>query len=92
MVINANDVNIKGVSLFAQILEKFDEIIINVRGKNRYVVMNIERYRELRAIELDSLYEKAMREVKEGNFKVMTAEEHLRELAYELQNSSNWWL
>jgi predicted RNA-binding protein Jag len=89
MVINANDVNIKGVSLFAQILEKFDEIIINVRGKNRYVVMNIERYRELRAIELDSLYEKAMREVKEGNCKVMTAEEHLRELAYELQNSSN---
>ncbi|TQV62643.1 MAG: prevent-host-death protein [Sulfurovum sp.] len=89
MVINANDVKIKGVSLFAQILEKFDEIIINVRGKNRYVVMDIERYRELRAIELDSLYEKAMREVNEGNFKVMTAEEHLKELVYELQNSSN---
>ncbi|KIM04046.1 MAG: prevent-host-death protein [Sulfurovum sp. AS07-7] len=79
MVINANDVKIKGVSLFAQILEKFDEIIINVRGKNRYVVMDIERYRELRAIELDSLYEKAMREVKEGKY-ITDIDEHLREI------------
>ncbi|MBD3794579.1 MAG: prevent-host-death protein [Epsilonproteobacteria bacterium] len=79
MVINANDVKIKGVSLFAQILEKFDEIIINVRGKNRYVVMDIERYRELKAIELDSLYEKAMREVKEGKY-ITDIDEHLREI------------
>jgi predicted RNA-binding protein Jag len=60
-------------------LEKFDEIIINVRGKNRYVVMDIERYRELRAIELDSLYEKAMREVKEGKY-ITDIDEHLREI------------
>jgi predicted RNA-binding protein Jag len=79
MVINANDVKIKGVSLFAQILEKFDEIIINVRGKNRYVVMDIERYRELRAIELDSLYEKAIKEVKEGKY-ITNIDEHLREI------------
>lgn len=79
MVINANDVKIKGVSLFAQILEKFDEIIINVRGKNRYVVMDIERYRELRAIELDSLYEKAIKEVKEGKY-ITDIDEHLREI------------
>jgi predicted RNA-binding protein Jag len=79
MVINANDVKIKGVTLFAQILEKFDEIIINVRGKNRYVVMDIERYRELRAIELDSLYEKAIKEVKEGKY-ITNIDEHLREI------------
>ena len=46
MVISANQVKIKGVSLFGQLLEKFDELTINVRGKNRYVVLDIKRYRE----------------------------------------------
>ena len=33
MIINANEVKTKGVSIFANLLEKFDELIINVRGK-----------------------------------------------------------
>ncbi|MDD5359136.1 MAG: prevent-host-death protein [Sulfurovaceae bacterium] len=89
MIISANEVKTRGVSVFAQMLEKFDELTINVRGKNKYVVMDIERYKDLRALELDSLYEKAMTDIKDGNYKVMSAEEHLKELMYELQNSSN---
>ena len=89
MVISANEVKTRGVSIFGEMLEKFDELTINVRGKNKYVVMDIERYRELRALELDILYEKAMEYIKHGRYKTMTVEEHLRELANELQNSSN---
>ena len=48
MIINANEIKTKGVSIFANLLEKFDELIINVRGKNQYVVLDIERYKELR--------------------------------------------
>ena len=33
MIINANDIKTKGVSIFGTLLEKFDELIINVRGK-----------------------------------------------------------
>jgi len=89
MIISANEVKTRGVSIFSEMLEKFDELTINVRGKNKYVVMDIERYRELMALELDSLYAKAMEDIKHGRYKTMTAEEHLRELANELQNSSN---
>jgi len=80
MTINANDVKTKGVSLFANMLEKFDELIINVRGKEKFVVLDIERYRELRANELDLAYLQTMREIEEGKCKKQSAKEHLAEL------------
>ncbi|KIM02619.1 MAG: prevent-host-death protein [Sulfurovum sp. AS07-7] len=79
MTISANEVKTRGVSIFGEMLEKFDELTINVRGKNKYVVMDIERYRELRALELDSLYEKAMDDIKDGRY-TTDIDEHLREL------------
>ena len=84
MIINANEVKTKGVSLFGQLLEKFDELVINVRGKEKFVVLDIERYKEFRANELDLAYLKAMQDIKEGNYKKQTAKEHLEELKDEL--------
>jgi hypothetical protein len=84
MIINANEVKTKGVSIFANLLEKFDELIINVRGKNQYVVLDIERYKELRANELDLAYLKSIQDIEKGNFKVQSAQEHIEELRNEL--------
>ena len=84
MIINANEVKTKGVSIFANLLEKFDELIINVRGKNQYVVLDIERYKELRANELDLAYLKSLQDIEKGNFNVLSAQEHIDELRNEL--------
>ena len=84
MIINANEVKTKGVSIFANLLEKFDELIINVRGKNQYVVLDIERYKELRANELDLAYLKSLQDIEKGNFKVQNVQEHIDELRNEL--------
>ncbi|MBY0540844.1 MAG: prevent-host-death protein [Arcobacteraceae bacterium] len=84
MIINANEIKTKGVSIFANLLEKFDELIINVRGKNQYVVIDIERYKELRANELDLAYLKSLQDIEKGNFKVLSAKEHIDELRNEL--------
>ena len=84
MIINANEIKTKGVSVFANLLEKFDELIINVRGKNQYVVLDIERYKELRANELDLAYLKSLQDIKNGNFKIQTANEHIEKLKNEL--------
>jgi PHD/YefM family antitoxin component YafN of YafNO toxin-antitoxin module len=84
MIINANEVKTKGVSIFANLLEKFDELIINVRGKNQYVVIDIERYKELRANELDLAYLKSLQDIEKANFKVQSAQEHIDELRNEL--------
>ncbi|MDX1351637.1 MAG: prevent-host-death protein [Thiomicrorhabdus sp.] len=84
MIISANEVKTKGVSFIGKLLEKADEIVINVRGKNKYVVLDMERYNEFRQNELDLAYIKAMQDIKEGRYKVQTATEHAKELMDEL--------
>ena len=84
MIINASEVKRRGVSIFEELLKKFDEIIINVRGKNRYVVVDIERYKKLRALELDQAYKEVMEDIKRGDYKVVSAKEHIKSLKEEL--------
>jgi len=84
MTITANDVKINGVSIFGKMLDKFDELIINVRGRDKFVVIDIERYKEFRANELDIAYIKAMKDIEEGKFKTQSADEHIKELVDEL--------
>jgi len=84
MTITANDVKTKGVGLFTSLLETFDELIINVRGKNKFVVIEIERYNELRAMELDIAYIQTKEDLKSKKYKTQTAKEHLEELLNEL--------
>jgi prevent-host-death family protein len=80
MIVSANDIKTKGVTLIDKLFETMSEVIINVRGKNKYVVIDIERYKQLRELELDRLYEETMQEIKEGRFKTQSVEEHLSEL------------
>jgi len=68
MVIMANDVKKKGVSYFDTLFEKFSEIVISVRGKNKYVVVPFEEYEAYRAYKLDTAHEEAMRDIAEGNY------------------------
>jgi len=84
MTVTANDVKQRGVSLFGELLEKFDEIVVNVRGKKKYVVMDIERYKRLRALELDEAYREVMADVAHGDYKTLTAAEHIKSLEEEL--------
>jgi bifunctional DNA-binding transcriptional regulator/antitoxin component of YhaV-PrlF toxin-antitoxin module len=82
--VNANEVKLKGVSLFESLLKKFDELIINVRGKEKYVVLDIERYKEFRMNELDIAYMKTMQDIEDKKYKVQSAKEHTQELLNEL--------
>jgi PHD/YefM family antitoxin component YafN of YafNO toxin-antitoxin module len=84
MVISANEVKTKGVSIFGSLLSKFDELIINVRGKDKYVVIDIERYKQFRENELDIAYIKTMQDIKTGHYKTQSASEHIQELMDEL--------
>lgn len=84
MTVTANDVKQRGVSLFGELLEKFDEIVVNVRGKKKYVVMDIERYKQLRALELDEAYREVMKDVANGDYKTISAAEHIKSLEEDL--------
>ena len=68
MTIMANEVKTKGVSVFDALLEKFSEVIINVRGQNKYCVIPFEEYEEYRAYKLDMAHKEVMQNIEEGKY------------------------
>lgn len=82
--ITANDLKTKGVSALETALEDQDEAIISVRGKPRFVVMDIEHYEQLREAEILAAWQEAREAVDKGDYVVETAEEHIARLQREL--------
>jgi len=68
MTITANEIKTKGVSVFETLFERFNEIIINVRGKNKYCVIPFEEYEEYRAYKLDLAHSEVLEELEKGNY------------------------
>jgi PHD/YefM family antitoxin component YafN of YafNO toxin-antitoxin module len=52
--LTANDLKTKGVAAIEAVLAERPEAIISVRGKDRFVVMEIEQYHYLRECELEA--------------------------------------
>ncbi len=80
MTISANELKVKGVSIFESMLDRLDEVLISVRGKNKYVVVDMERYEYLRECELEHAYREVQQNIQDGKSKVMSATEHIAEL------------
>jgi len=80
MVISANDLKVKGVSILDSMLNTLDEVLISVRGKNKYVVVDMERYEYLRECELEQAIRETKEDMKNGNYDTKSVEEHIQEL------------
>lgn len=72
----ANDIKTKGVSIFDTLFEKFSEVIISVRGKNKYCVIPYHEYEEYRAYKLDMAHKEVMADIETGNYHSST-QQHL---------------
>jgi len=72
MTIMANEVKTKGVSVFDTLFEKFSEVIINVRGKNKYCVIPYEEYEEYRSYKLDKAHKELMQEIADDKYHTST--------------------
>ena len=71
-------------NLLDKLFQKYDELVVSVRGKKKFVVMDIERYNEIRIKELENSYKEVMEDYEKGNYSVVTAKEHLEKLKREL--------
>lgn len=78
--IAANDLKIRGVALITEQLGEAPEAIITVRGKERYVVMDIEHYRYLRDCELEAALLEAREDAKAGRVVSESVADHLKRL------------
>lgn len=78
--LSANDLKTKGVSAIEVALAKQQEAIISVRGKERYVVMEVEHYHYLRECELEAALAQTRADMAEGHFVKESAADHLARL------------
>lgn len=62
MVFCATEIKKKGIIWVGKIVDQFGEIIVSVRGKNRYVVLSIEEYERLKEIELNMTLKRTQNE------------------------------
>ncbi len=85
ITITANQLKIEGVSGIARAMEASEEVIISVRGRPRYVVMDIETYERLRESEIEAAWMQARREMEEGKARAETADEHMVRVLAELE-------
>lgn len=68
LTVSANTLKTEGVNALEHCLKEANEAIITVRGREKYVVMSIETYEHLRAMELDAAIAESKRDQKEGKF------------------------
>ncbi len=78
--ISANDLKTKGVAAIQAALDQQDEAVISVRGKQRFVVVDIEHYQYLRECELSAAIVESKADIEAGRFVEESAEAHLARL------------
>jgi len=78
--ISANELKVKGIASIEASLTNSNEAVISVRGKDRFVVMNIEHYQYLRECELEAALAQVNADVAAGRFVVESPDAHLARL------------
>ncbi len=76
-IISANDLKTKGVSAIESVLAMQTEAMISVRGKERYVIMDLDHYHYLRECELEAALAQTRADIAAGRTVKESAEEHL---------------
>ncbi|OYY74337.1 MAG: prevent-host-death protein [Gammaproteobacteria bacterium 28-57-27] len=75
--ISANDLKTKGISAIELALSDAPEAIVSVRGKDKFVVMELAHYHYLRECELDAALAETRADLAAGRFVEESAEEHV---------------
>lgn len=78
--ISANELKTKGVAAIEATLADHTEAIVSVRGKDRFVVMDIARYNYLRECELDAALAESRADLAAGRSLAESPEAHLARL------------
>ena len=75
--ITANELITKGLSVLKTVLKDNDEAVISVRGKDKYVIVDLQKYARLREFELEIALLEARANVASGRINKDTVAEHM---------------
>ena len=76
--VTANELKTRGVSVVEERLQAEDEVVISVRGQDKYVVMGLEKYARLREFELDAAIREARADYEAGRLTSESVDEHIK--------------
>jgi hypothetical protein len=79
--ISANDLKTKGISAIELALSDAPEAIVSVRGKDKFVVMELAHYHYLRECELDAALAETRADLKAGRLVKESPAAHLKRVA-----------
>jgi prevent-host-death family protein len=78
--ITANDLKTKGITAIDELVAGNDGVIITVRGKEKYVVLSMDEYNQLRELELDAAIQETRKDIAEGRFHSGSVEDHMKRI------------
>jgi len=78
--IAANDLKTRGISSFEEGLKDASELMITVRGKEKYVVLKLEQYHYLREMELEAALLESRQDLTQGKAIKESAEAHVQRI------------
>jgi hypothetical protein len=78
--LTANDLKTKGIAAIEAALAERPEAIVSVRGKDRFVVMEIEQYHYLRECELETALAETRADIAAGRFVKETPAAHVKRI------------
>lgn len=82
--ITANELKTRGVAAIEAALAEQPEAVVSVRGKDRFVVMDLSHYHYLRECELEAALAETRADLAAGRYVVESAAAHARRLRAEL--------
>ena len=78
--LTANDIKTRGVAAIEETLAHQPEALISVRGKDRYVVMEVAHYHYLRECALDAALAQSRADEAAGRYITESAKAHMERL------------
>lgn len=78
--LSANELKVRGISAIEGVLAEQPEAVISVRGKERFVVMEMAHYHYLRECELEAALLQSRADLQSGRAVQETAAQHMARL------------
>jgi len=78
--ISANDLKTKGISMVEEDTAQYGEVVVTVRGKNKYVIIPYEKYNELREYELLAALAETRKAIAEGKYVIESVKDHMKRI------------
>lgn len=86
--LTANDLKVRGITAIESALADHTEATISVRGKDRFVVMEMSQYHHLRECELEAALMQSKADLAAGRVVQESAQEHMKRLDALLNDSA----